>query len=108
MKYIITLTISVLLLHAQSEKITSSEHTSIHHHNFKAVLKMQEPANMHDIHKIDEKEAKKLIKKMTNEKVISLKLTHFSRVLYYKALTKNYLIEMNAMDASIIKKEKRK
>jgi len=107
MQYIIILAISVLYLHADMEKITPAQHKTIHHHNSKIVLKLQENSNMHRIHKIDELQAKKIVKDLTNEDVEELKLTHKSRVLFYKATTKNYVVEINAMDAKIIKKEKK-
>ena len=89
------------------EKITPAQHRVIHHHNSKTVLKLQEKSNMHRIHKIDELQAKKIVKDLTNEEVEELKLTHKSRILFYKATTKNYVVEINAMDAKIMKQEKK-
>jgi len=108
MQYIIILVISVLHLHADIQKITPAQHSAIHHYNFKAGLKVQEKSHMHQIHKINEAQARKIVKNLLDEDVEALQLTHQSRVLVYKIQTKNYRVEMNAMDGTIIQKEKRK
>lgn len=107
MKYIFILAISVLYLHAETAKMTQSEYKSIHHHNNKAVLKIREKSNMHRIHKVDEEQAKVIVRDLTHEKVIKLKLTNRNRILYFSALTQHYHVEVNAMDGTILKKEKR-
>jgi uncharacterized membrane protein YkoI len=107
MQYIIILAISVLYLHADMEKITPAQHNAIHHYNFKPVLKLQEKSNMHRMHKIDELQAKKIVKDLTNEDVEELKLTHQSRTLFYKATTKNYVVKVNAMNGKIMQQEKK-
>ena len=108
MQYIIILAISVLYLHADMEKITPAQHRAIHHYNNKVVLKLQEKSNMHHMHKIDEAQVRKIVKDLLGEDVESLRLTHQSRVLFYKVKTKNYRVEVNAMDATIIQQEKNK
>ena len=99
--------IAVLITSADMAKITPTQHNTIHRHTFKPALKLREKSNMHHLHKIDEAQAKTVIKKETNEDVQELKLTHSGRVLFYKATTKNYLLQVNALDGTIMSKEKK-
>ena len=104
-KYILLLL--PLTVFASGEKLSTQEHSSIHGYNQRAVVKMKEKQNMHNLHKIDEKEVAELVMKETGEKALKIKLSHRGKYLLYKIQTKTYLLEINALDKSIMKKEKR-
>ena len=103
MKYF-TLLLTPLFVFAAEGRLTPMEHNSIHNYNNKAIVKMQKKNNMHKLHKIDEKEASKIVKNITNEGIDNMKLTHRGKVLFYKIQTKSYSIKINAMDGTIIDK----
>lgn len=107
MKYLLLAIVSISLLQAETHTMTPREHSSIHDTHGNAVKKMRKKSKMHRIHKVNEEEAAKLIKEETGEEVVSMKLTHRGSYLLYKARTKNYSIELNAMNAEIMKKSKR-
>ena len=107
MKYILLMAALVLILGADVAEITQQEYKKIHHNNFKMGLKTQEKSYMHRIHKVDETQAKEIATKETNEKVSKLKLEHRGRVLFYKVYTQHNYLEINAMDATVMKKDKR-
>jgi len=106
MKHILLAIVAAALLQAESQMMTRDEHSSIHNTNYRPSIKLQKKQNMHRIHRIDEKEAAVLIKSETGEEAITLKLVHRGQYLFYKANTKNYSIELNAIDATFIKKSK--
>jgi len=96
-----------LTVFASGEKLTTQEHNSIHGYNQRAVVKMNEKQNMHKLHKIDEKELALLVKKETGEEALSIKLSHSGKYLLYRVKTKSYFLEVNALDKTVMKKEKR-
>ena len=107
MKYILLMATLVLSLSADVAKITQQEYKKIHHNNNKMGLKIQEKSYMHRIHKVDETQAKEIAINETNEEVLKLTLDHKGRVLFYKVHTKNHYLEINAMDATVMKKDKK-
>jgi uncharacterized membrane protein YkoI len=105
MKLLITLLLPIVAF-ASGEKLSPSEHNSIHGYNNRPLIKMAKKRNMHKLHKVDEKQAKKIVKDETKEEVISLKLTHQGRHLIYKAKTQQYSLTINALDGTIISKSR--
>lgn len=107
MKYLILLIAPVFVI-ASGTKLTISEYNSIHGYNHRPSVKLQKKNNMHKLHKIDEKTVKNIVQRETNEEVTRLKLFNRSKFLLYDTYTKNYRLEINAMDGSIINKQDRK
>jgi uncharacterized membrane protein YkoI len=103
MKYL-TLLVPMFVF-ASGATLTPSEHSSVHGYNKRPVAKIQQKQNMHKLHKIDEEEAKKIVRDKTNEEVISLKLSHTGNKLIYKAKTKHHSLIINALDGGVIKDE---
>jgi uncharacterized protein YpmB len=62
---------------------------------------------MHRLHKIDEQDAARITKEETSEESQSIKLTHSGMYLIFKVRTASYLLTINALDGTIIKKEKK-
>lgn len=69
------------------------------------VQKHHQEARMHKLHKIDEQEAKSIIKELTQEESKHLKLTTSGNYLVYKASTEHYTLIINALDGTLIEKE---
>lgn len=101
----LTLLIIPMFVFAQGQTLTPREHNSVHGYNHRPMIKIQKKRNMHKLHKIDEEEAKKIVGDKTNEEVTSLKLSHRGSYLIYKVKTEHYLLTINALDGTIIKKE---
>ena len=68
-------------------------------------LNNHQKTRMHKLHKIDEQEAKFIIKELTQEEDINLKLTTRGKYLIYKASTEHYTLIINALDGTLIEKE---
>lgn len=107
MKFLIMLLLAIVAF-ASGEKLSSSEHNSIHGYNNRPAVKMHKKVNMHKLHKVDEEQAKKITEDETNEEVVSFKLTHSGRYLIYKARTEHYFLTINALDGTVMKKERNK
>lgn len=104
---------SILLLYipfivfATGQTLTPREHMSIHSYNNRPVVKSQTKTKMHRLHKIDEQEAARITKEATSEESQSVELIHSGMYLMFKVRTANYLVSINALDGTIIKKEKK-
>ncbi|MDQ1340051.1 MAG: hypothetical protein QG567_1208 [Campylobacterota bacterium] len=97
----------MLVLQAEATNITVQEHNSFHNTNSRPILQMDKKRKMHALHKIDEKEVAQLVKNETDEEIISNTLTHKGNTLFYNIYTKNYIIELDAIDGTILKKVKK-
>ncbi|MCF6309538.1 MAG: PepSY domain-containing protein [Sulfurimonas sp.] len=103
MKHLILL-LTPLFVFATQSTLTPSEHNSIHGYNNRPIVKMGKKQKMHQLHKVDEQEAIKIVKNATHEDVARMKLIHSGNILKYKVTTKSYLVEINALDGEILKK----
>lgn len=104
MKFSIILLLPILVFASEST-LTPTEHFSIHSYNNRPLVKSAKKRNMHKLHKINEEQAKKIVKDETHEEVLSLNLTHKGDYLIYKARTEHYRLIINALDGTIVKKE---
>lgn len=102
MKFLITLLLPIVAF-ASGETLSPSEHNSVHNTNNRPTVKIQKNRNMHKLHKVDEKQAKKIVEDETKEEVVSIKLTHSGQHLIYKVKTEHYLLTINALDGTVIK-----
>lgn len=107
MKFILLVSSMILALQAASSEITVQEHNSFHNTNYRPSIQIDKQRKMYALRKIDEKQASKLVMNETGETIINQKLIHQGMTLFYDIRTKNYHIELNALDGTIIKKVKR-
>ncbi|EQB39140.1 hypothetical protein M947_08240 [Sulfurimonas hongkongensis] len=110
MKYLATLLLVPLFALASppdSTPMTPLEHSSIHGYNKAPLVNIKSDQKKRELRNIDEKEAKEIIKKETNEDASEIELTHVGIYLVYKAKTKNYKLQINAIDGVVMKKEPR-
>jgi len=106
MKTLFVLCTLTLLLQAQSAEMTSREHMSIHSNSSRPTVQFQTKQKMHKIHQIDEKQLLELVQKETKEEIVSEKLIHRGKILYYDVRTKSYKLEVNALNGAFLKKVK--
>ena len=106
MKYFIPFFIPFIVF-ASDGKLSKQEHNSIHGYNKKPTVKMKNRQNMHNLHKVDEKEIAIYVKELTGEEADKISLTHQGKTLFYKVKTKSYYLEINALDKTVIKREKK-
>ena len=88
-----------------SQAMTPMEHSSVHGYNKNPVLKTKTEQKMNKLSNIKDEQARKIVKKETTEDVEKLKLTHSGNFLVYKATTKSYRVQVNALDGTVMKKE---
>lgn len=108
MKYLALLTALFVFASAETQTMTPSQHNSIQGYNNKPTLKSKTKQKMHKMHNVEDDEARQIIKKETGEDVEKLKLTHSGNYLIYRASTKSYHIQVNALDGKVMKKELKK
>jgi len=106
MKNLVLVVASTLFLNAGSNEMTPSEHNSIHTSSHKPAVVINKKRNMHQIHKINEADAKSIAKNETNEDTTKIKLTHSGRKLFYRVTTASYELKINALNGEIIEKSK--
>jgi len=106
MKILLITIATALFLNAEMGLMTPNEHSSVHEISKRPALKIKSKQNMHRIHKVEESEAKKIIKEATGEDITSLKLTHLGRELFYSSSTKSYSLKVNALTGEIMEKKK--
>jgi len=110
MKIVILLSIPFIIFASSEtlytgETLSNSEHMSLHgSKNQRPSVKMKNKRKVHKLHKVDEEQAKTIAREETNEEVISLRLDHRNKHLYYKVMTESYTLIINALDGTIIKK----
>ena len=103
MKTVALLSIPFILF-ASGKTLTPSEHMSLHSSNHRPVMKLQKQRKMHQLHKINEKQAAQIVKELTQEEVTSIRLAHNSNYLLFKAKTPNYRLAINALDGTVMTK----
>jgi len=96
-----------LMVFATGETLTFEEHMSIHNSNNRPSIKLKKKRQMHRLSKLNEQDAERITKKETSEESQFIRLTHSSRYLIFKVYTENYRLSINALDGTIIKKEKK-
>lgn len=111
MKTIILLSIPFVIFASsdipyEGEKLSNTEHRSIHSSNQRPTVKMNKKRKAHQLHKVDEEQAKITAKEETKEEVQSIRLTHHGKYLIYIVKTKQYTLIINALDGTVIKKQK--
>ncbi|WP_324171852.1 PepSY domain-containing protein [Sulfurimonas sp.] len=88
-----------------SQAMTPMEHSSIHGYNKNPNLKIKTEQKKKKLSNIKDKEARKIVKKATTQEVEKIQLIHLGDFLIYKATTKDYKVQVNAIDGTIMKKE---
>ena len=107
MKSILLLCIPFIVF-AAGQTLTVREHMSIHNSNYRPLIKLQKKRKMHQLHKVDEQDAARITKEETDEKSQSIKLMNRGHYLIFKVRTANYILTINALDGTIMEKEKNK
>ena len=102
---IIILMVLPFIVFASGEKINIVDHMSLHSSNHKPLQKFQKRKKLHQLHKVDDKDLEKIVKKLTEEKIVYSRLEHVTNYLVYKVETKHYNLIINALDGSVIKQE---
>ena len=97
--FLIILTINL----TSAELMTTREHLLLHKYNRKPYLKIKQKRVLHTLHRINEKEAKEIVKKLTGENVKFIKLFHRGKVLkYFITTVKGKTIALNALSGEVI------
>ena len=96
-----------LMVFATGETLTFREHMSIHNYNHRPSIKLKKKRQMYRLSKLNEQDAERITEKKTMEKSQSIRLTHRGKHLMFKVHTENYRLSINALDGTIIKKEKK-
>ncbi|MDY0233749.1 MAG: PepSY domain-containing protein [Sulfurimonas sp.] len=109
MKHLVVLFFIPLFAFASQEStpMTPLEHSSIHGYNKAPLVNIKNDQKMREVSNINEDQAREIVKKETNEDAMEIELTHVGIYLVYKAKTKGYTLQINAIDGVIIKKEPR-
>ena len=89
------------------EKLTPNAHMSIHNTSYKHSAVIQKKRKMHQLHNIDERTLEKIVFSHTNETIQRYTLRHTKLLLVYDVHTQHYMLQINALDGSLIKKENR-
>jgi len=101
-----TIVLSVLSVGTEQVKVDSS--TQLRSYNHRPSLAMKKETQLKYLAKVSKEEVEKIAKDICNEKVKSMSLTHKGQLLFYRVDTQNCKLEINALDAAIISKIKRK
>lgn len=111
MKTIILISIPFIMF-ASSEilytgkSLSNREHMSLHTYNHRPSVKMKNKRRIYKLAKVNKSQAKQIVKEETKEEVEFMKLTHHKKYLIYKVSTKQYDLTINALDGTVIKKQK--
>ena len=105
MKIIILLSIP-LFIFASGQELNYEEHESLHTYNKRPTMKGKIRSQHHKLHKVNEDQARAITAKNTGEKVKHIHLKHKGKYLIFDIQTENYILIINALDGTIIKKEK--
>ena len=89
MKIVIILSIPFIMFASSDasytgETLNRQEHRSIHNSNNRPTVKMKNKRKVHELHKVNEEQAREIAREETKEEVISLKLIHTNKYLIYK------------------------
>ena len=86
-----------------TEMLTTQQHLMLHKYNKKPSLQAKQKKVAHKLHKVDEKEAKEIVKKLTSEDTKYIKLFHRGKVLKYFIKTKSgKTIILNALSGEVL------
>jgi len=105
MKTIILFSIP-LFIFASGKKLNYEEHNSLHTYNKRPTMKAKIRSQHHKLHKVNEDQVRVITKESTGEEVENMRLTHQGKYLIFRIQTKNYRVRINALDGTIIKKER--
>ncbi len=100
MKYVLFMIGLYISLYAQT--MTPEQHMNLHTYNKRPSLQKSVDKRAHQMHKIDDKQAMAIAKKMCKDERVTLRLTHRDTYLYYIAKTATCTLYINAIDGSII------
>jgi len=89
-----------------AETMSPSEHNSLHTYNKRSTLKHNNEKKAHQLHKVDEAQAKAIAYKICKTKKLTLTLKHHSLYLYYHVNAEGCTLFINALDGSIIEPDK--
>jgi len=89
-----------------AETMSPSEHNSLHTYNKRSTLKHNNEKKAHQLHKVDEAQAKAIAYKICKTKKLTLTLKHHSLYLYYHVNAEGCTLFINALDGSIIEPNK--
>ena len=89
-----------------AETLSPSEHNSLHTYNKRSTLKHNNEKRAHQLHKVDEEQAKAIAEKICQTKKLTLRLKHHSLYLYYHVKGEGCTLYINALDGSIIPADK--
>ena len=104
MKYLLILL--ALYSFSSAETMSPSEHNSLHSYNKRSTLKHNNEKRAHQLHKVDEAQAKAIAEKICKTKKLTLRLKHHSLYLYYDVKAEGCTLFINALDGSIIEADK--
>ena len=105
MKIIILLSMP-LFIFASGQTLNYEEHGSLHTYNKRPTMKSKIRSRHHKLHKVNEKQARAIAKENTGEEVKNINLTHKGKYLMFRIQTEHYNLKINALDGTIITKEK--
>lgn len=107
MKYLTALLLTSLMAFASTDStpMTPLEHSSIHGYNKAPLVNIKSDQKMRELCNINEKQAREIVKKETNEEARDIELTHIGIYLVYKASTQSYKLQINAIDGVVMNKE---
>jgi len=104
MKYLLILL--AVYSFSSAETMSPSEHNSLHTYNKRSTLKHNSEKRAHQLHKVDEAQAKIIAHKICKTKKLTLTLKHHSLYLYYNVTGEGCTLFINALDGSIIEPDK--
>jgi len=88
------------------ESLSNREHMSLHTYNHRPSVKLKNKRKIYRLAKVDKAQAATVAKKETSEDVTSLRLRHQGKYLIYKITTEGHSLIINALDGTVIKKQK--
>jgi len=105
-KLLLTLLLLGATLHA--EDLSSEQIAKLLNYKHSLLGKLQHKRALKKMANISEEQAKEITKNETNESVEESKLKRHSTRLFYTIQTANHALRIDALDGSIISKERRK
>jgi len=106
MKNIVIFLILPCVILASGQKLNTFEYMSIKNTNHRPSQKLSKQRRMHKLHRINEKQAEKIVSNIIGEKTNHIKISRKGRYLIYTITTDNYKLILNALDGTVIKKQK--
>lgn len=105
MKTLILLFTIPFILFASGKTLSTSDYMYLSNIDKQPFKRTNKQSRINQIDKINEDQAKAIIKKLTQEDTQSIKLTRRGKYLLYKISTQNHTIVINALDGTLIKQE---